>query len=103
MPKNADKLPPVHPGTLLKEEFLLPLTLSANQLSLHLHVPAGRIAQIVKGQRGITANTALRLARYFGTSPEFWLNLQQRYELQCAEDEIADLIEVEVRPMKKQA
>jgi len=103
MAKNADKYPPIHPGTILKEEFLLPLNLSANQLSLHLHVPAGRIAQIVKGQRAITADTALRLARYFGTSAEFWLNLQQRYELQCAEDEVSDLIAIEVRPMKKQA
>jgi antitoxin HigA-1 len=93
------KLPPIHPGEVLKDEFMVPLALSANQLALKLHVPAGRITSIVNGQRGITSETALRLARLFGTSAEFWLNLQQLYELQLTEQTSGARIAEEVRPL----
>ena len=74
----------VHPGEVLGEEFLEPLGLSANALALALRVPATRIGSIIKGERAVTADTALRLARFFGTSAEFWLNLQARYDLRIA-------------------
>ena len=79
-----DRLPSVHPGEVLREEFLAPLGLTAYRLAKDTGVPQTRIAAILAGQRGITADTALRLARYFGTSPELWLNLQATYELQEA-------------------
>src|SRR3982751_7023875 len=81
-----------HPGEMLREEFLKPLGLSANQLALDLHVPATRIGQILKGKRGITADTALRLARYFGTSPGFWMNLQKNYELSSTREQTGKAI-----------
>jgi addiction module HigA family antidote len=74
-------LAPVHPGEILKEEFMRPLSLSANALANAVRVPPNRISAIVNGERGLTADTALRLARAFGTAPEFWLNLQTQYEL----------------------
>jgi addiction module HigA family antidote len=77
-------LPLITPGEYLVEEFLGPLALSANALAMALKVPANRIQAIIKGQRGITADTALRMAQYFGTSAEFWMNLQQAYELDSA-------------------
>ncbi len=80
------------------EEFLKPLPLSMNQLALSLRVPVTRVAEIVHGRRSITADTALRLARYFGTSPELWMNLQQNYDLAIAEDELSDKIRREVQP-----
>jgi antitoxin HigA-1 len=83
-------LPLITPGEILGEEFMTPLGLSANALALELHVPANRIQTIVKGQRAITADTALRLSQYFGNSPEFWLNLQQNYELDRAKREKLD-------------
>jgi addiction module HigA family antidote len=89
---------PIHPGEILREEFLVPLDMSANQLALHLHVPANRISAIVSGERAITADTALRLARFFRTTAEFWMNLQKTYELRLAEDEVGAQIEREVRP-----
>jgi addiction module HigA family antidote len=70
-----------HPGVVLLEEFLKPLSISRNKLAMDIHVPATRVGEIVHGRRSITAETALRLAQYFGTSPEFWLNLQQSYDL----------------------
>ena len=76
---------PVHPGEVLREEYLLPLEMSANALASLLRVPANRISGIVAGRRAITADTALRLARVFRTTPEFWMNLQQTYELRIAE------------------
>ncbi|NWG30636.1 MAG: HigA family addiction module antidote protein [Rhodocyclaceae bacterium] len=76
---------PIHPGEILREEFLLPLHLSANALAIALGVPAPRINDIVRERRGITADTALRLARYFGTSAEFWMGLQADYDLRIAE------------------
>jgi len=85
-------LPLITPGEILGAEFIRPLGLSANALALELHVPANRIQTIVKGQRAITADTALRLSQYFGNSPEFWLNLQQNYELDRAKREKLDEI-----------
>ena len=86
-PKNGMR--PIHPGEVLREEFLVPLDLSANRLATAIHVPANRISEIVSERRAITADTALRLSRAFGTTPEFWLNLQQTYELRIAEHEIS--------------
>jgi antitoxin HigA-1 len=80
-------MPLVTPGEILLEEFMAPFGLSANALGLELHVPANRIQAIVKGERAITADTALRLSQYFGNSPEFWLNLQQNYDLDAAKRE----------------
>src|SRR5437667_11975322 len=76
---------PPHPGETIKEDYLLPLGMSVNQLAKALGIGAARMNEIVRGERGITADTALRLARYFGTSPEFWLNLQALYDLRLAE------------------
>jgi antitoxin HigA-1 len=93
------KMEPLHPGEVLNEEFLAPLGLSQNQLALALHIPARRINEIVLRKRGITADTALRLARYFKMSPQFWLGLQMDYELDLAEDVLEKRIEHEIRPM----
>ena len=90
-------MPPVHPGEILADE-LAELGLSANALAGHLAVPTNRITAILNGQRGVTADTALRLARYFGTTPEFWLNLQKTYELRAAELESGDEINTQVQP-----
>lgn len=94
------KLKPVHPGEILREEFMVPLGLSMNRVALDLRVPVTRIADIVNEKRGITADTALRFARYFKNSPTFWMNLQTRYDLEVAEDEIADKVERDVRPLE---
>lgn len=90
-----EKLTPIHPGEILFEDFMSPLELSSNALSKKLGVPANRISAIVKGRRGITADTALRLERAFGSSAEFWMNLQNRFELETAKDTAQglDLIE----------
>ncbi len=85
----AKKMKPVHPGEILREEFMTPLGLSMNKMAMALRVPVTRIADIVNERRGITADTALRFARYFRNSPAFWMNLQTRYDLEVAEDEIA--------------
>ncbi len=92
------KLTPVHPGQILRADFMEPLDLSQNQLSLDLHVPATRISDIINGKRGITAETAIRLGRYFGTTAQFWINLQAHYDLEIAEDASAEKIAREVRP-----
>lgn len=92
-------LAPVHPGEILQKEFLEPMEISQNKLAMALHVPARRINEIVLGKRGITADTALRLARYFRMSPQFWLGLQMDYELDTAEDAIEDLIKNEIKPI----
>ena len=89
---------PVHPGEILREDFLIPLEMSANALSKALHVPAPRINDIVRERRGITADTAMRLARYFGGEARSWLNLQTSYELRQAEIENAQRIEHEIKP-----
>ena len=91
-----DKLKPVHPGEVLLEEFLIPMALSQNRLALDIRVPARRINEIVQGKRRVTADTALRLARYFGMSPQFWLGLQMDYDLDVAEDALAERIKAEV-------
>ena len=97
------KLPPIHPGEILSEEFLKPLRMSMNKLAEELHVPANRITQIVEGRRSITGETALRLARYFGTSAEFWLGMQKDYDLQVARDEFEAEVERQVQPRGKAA
>lgn len=89
------------PGEMLTEEFLKPLGISQNQLALEIRVPANRIGQIIRGIRAITPDTALRLSRYFGNSPEFWLNLQQAWDLSKARRESAKEIEEQVRPLKR--
>lgn len=96
----TDKLRPVHPGEILLEEFLKPLGLSQNRLAIEIGVDARRINEIVQGKRSITADTALRLARFFGTSPQFWLGLQKDYDLQVALDTLGERIEREVRPLR---
>jgi len=95
MAKKA--LSPVHPGEVLMEEFLKPMALSQNRVALALGVPARRINEIALGKRGITADTALRLARYFGNSPQFWLGLQMTYDLDLAEIENGARIMREIR------
>ena len=94
MPQN--KLPPVHPGEILQEEYLKPLGMSQYRLAKSLSVPPRRINEIVLGKRAITADTALRLGRFFGTSDKFWMNLQMRYDLEIAKDRLGDVLEKEV-------
>ena len=94
-----EKLSPVHPGEVLLEEFLRPMGISQNRLALDLGVPARRINEIVLGRRRVTADTALRLSRYLGMSPQFWLGLQSDYDLDVAEDELGERLDREVRPM----
>jgi len=89
--------PPVHPGEMLGEEFMRPLRISINGLALELHVPSARISEIVNGRRGITADTALRLARHFGTSADFWMKIQKDYELILARQKSLKMIERQVR------
>jgi antitoxin HigA-1 len=95
--KKPKRLPPIHPGEVL-QDVLNEAGLTANALALALRVPANRIGAIVKGQRGITAETALRLGRYFGTSAQLWMNLQAKYDLAIAEDTLSRQIEREVLP-----
>ena len=94
---TTEKLSPVHPGEVLLEEFLKPLNLSQNRLALDIRVHARRINEIVHGKRRVTADTALRLARYFGTSPQFWLGLQSDFDLDVAMDESGETLEKEVK------
>ena len=96
MARKSKSVPPIHPGETLREDFLKPLGLTANRLAIELQVPVTRVNDIVRGKRAITADTALRLARYFGTTPQLWMNLQANYDLEVADDargsEIADRI-----------
>jgi len=92
----ATKLPPVHPGEVLLEEFLEPAGLSQYRLAKDVSVPPRRINEIVHGKRAVTADTALRLARYFGTTPRFWLNLQAQYDLDVEADRLGDRLDREV-------
>lgn len=94
----AKRLPPVHPGEVLLEEFLAPMGLSQYRLAKDIGVPPRRINEIVHGTRAVTADTALRLARYFGTSERFWLNLQAQYDLDVEYDLIGDRIQKEITP-----
>ncbi len=97
MAKN--KLNPVHPGEVLLEEFLKPMDISQNHLALSIGVHPRRINAIVLGKRAVTANTALRLGRYFGMSPQFWLGLQMDYDLDVEQDELGETLDKEVRPL----
>lgn len=94
----AGLLEPIHPGEILREEFLNPMKISINRLARDIMVPPGRISEIVNGKRGITADTALRLARFFATSPEIWLGLQADYDLRVAKRTIGKEIEQRVHP-----
>ena len=93
------KIPPVHPGEVLLEEFLKPWGLSQNRLAQHMSITTARLNEIVRGKRGVTGDTALRLARATNTTPEFWLNLQALYDLETARDALGSRIEKEVTPV----
>jgi addiction module HigA family antidote len=97
----AKRLEPIHPGEILEEEFMRPLGLSANSLARRIDVPVTRISEIVRGKRGITADTALRLGRLFGTSSELWLGLQSEYDLRVARRESASAIQTRITPLKR--
>ena len=92
----AKKLLPVHPGEILQEEFLAPMGISQYRLAKSISVPARRINEVVHGKRSITADTALRLSRFFGTSERFWMNLQTRYDLEVEKDRLGDRLESEI-------
>lgn len=99
----TNQMRPIHPGEILREEFLVPIEMSANALAMELHVPAPRINDVVRERRRVTPDTALRLARYFGTTPQFWLNLQTAFDLRKAEAELGTKISAEVRPLQQAA
>jgi antitoxin HigA-1 len=94
---RSNKLPPIHPGEILLEEFLKPMGVSQYRLAKDINVPARRINEIVHGTRAITPDTALRLSLYFGLSERFWINLQSRYDLEVEKDRLAGRLEKEVR------
>src|ERR1700723_1072934 len=98
IPRKPRERAPIHPGELLREDFLTPMGLSANALAIALRVPVTRISEIVRERRGITADTALRLARYFGTTPDFWMGMQVSYDLALASSHAAVRIYAEVIP-----
>jgi addiction module HigA family antidote len=91
-------LAPIHPGEQLREEFMLPMSITAYRLAKDIGVPVTRIQEIVAERRAITGDTALRLGRYFGTTAEFWLNMQRDFELETAAEKLGDRLDVEVRP-----
>ncbi len=95
------KLDPILPGEILWKEFLEPLGISQNKVARDLDVPVTRISDIIHGRRGISADSALRLAVYFGTTPEFWLNLQTRYDLKVSKRDLLPAIEKNVRPLQE--
>lgn len=97
---DQKKLPLIHPGKILLEEFLEPLNITQYRLAKDISVPPRRINEIVKEKRGITADTALRLSRYFGTSAQFWMNLQDHYELELQEELLADRLDSEVKVLQ---
>lgn len=97
------KLPPIHPGEILIEEFLRPMGISQYRLAKDISVPPRRINEIVHGKRAITADTALRLGRFFKMSPIFWLNLQNRFDLEVTEDQLADRLDKEIRVLSADA
>jgi len=94
----TDKLSPIHPGEVLLEEFIKPMNLSQNRIAIDIGVDARRINEIVLGKRSVTADTALRLSRFFGNSPQFWLGLQTQYDIDVAEDHLGKRLDREVRP-----
>lgn len=93
------KIPPIHPGEILLDEFLKPLNISQYRLAKDIGVPPRRINEIVQGKRSITANTALRLGRFFSISPQFWINLQSRFDLEVESDKMAESLDLEVRTL----
>lgn len=95
------RLPPIHPGEILLEEFLNPMGISQYRLAKSISVPPRRINEIVHGKRAITADTALRLSRFFGTSERFWLNLQTRYDLETEKDRLGDRLNDELSPLAR--
>jgi addiction module HigA family antidote len=95
-----NKMRPIHPGEILREEYMIPLTLSASALAKELHVPITRMNEIARERRGITADTALRLARYFGTTAQFWINLQVAFDLKTAELSVGKKVRAQVQPRK---
>jgi antitoxin HigA-1 len=101
--RKLKKSQQIHQGEVLREDFMKPFRLSMNKLALELHVPVTRIAEIIHEHRGISVDTAVRLARYFGNTPQFWLNLQRDYELEVAEDKLVAQVESQVQPMKPAA
>ena len=102
MTKKTKRLSPIHPGEVLKSA-LDDAELTANAVALALRIPANRLTEIINGKRSISADTAMRLGRYFGTSAQMWMNLQSHYDLECAEAELADRIDHEVQPYQKSA
>jgi antitoxin HigA-1 len=94
----TDRLSPIHPGEVLMEEFIIPMNLSQNRLAIDIGVDARRINEIVLHKRAVTADTALRLSRFFGNSPQFWMGLQTQYDLDVAEDQLGKRLDREVRP-----
>lgn len=99
----TNRMRPIHPGEILREEYLVPLDMSAHALAMELRVPAPRINEIVRERRAVTPDTALRLARFFGTTAQFWINLQSSYDLKQTEIEHGGEIEQQVRPMEMAA
>jgi addiction module HigA family antidote len=99
----TNRMRPIHPGEILREEYLVPLNMSAHALAMELRAPASRINDIVLERRAVTPDTALRLARCFGTTAQFWLNLQSSYDLKKAEIDVGKKIEQEVRPLEMAA
>jgi len=100
MAKKRTRMPPIHPGETLLEDFMRPLGLSAHRLAIELRVPVTRINDIARGRRSVTGDTALRLARYFRTSPQFWMNLQANYDLEVAQDSLGEQINQQVKPRR---
>jgi len=100
---SQQKMPPVHPGEILAEEFLVPLAISQYRLAKDISVPPRRINEIVLGKRSVTADTALRLARYFGTSERFWLNVQALYDLEVEKDRLGDRLATDVSVLARTA
>jgi addiction module HigA family antidote len=100
MAEKIKTMPPIHPGETLLEDFLRPLGLTANRLAIELLVPVTRVNDIVRGKRAITADTALRLGRYFGTTAQFWMNLQTNYDLELAQDARGAEIAERIRPRR---
>ena len=96
---TTNNMRPIHPGEILREEYLRPLDMTPNALSIHLRVPASRINELVRERRAVTVDTALRLARYFNTTAQFWLNLQISYDLKVAERALGNKIQDEIQPL----
>lgn len=100
MPKKNGRMPPVHPGEILREDLMEPLGLTLTALAREIKIPVVRLSRIVNGRRALTADVALRLSRYFGNTPEFWINLQAAYDLRVTIHSVASRIEREVRPRR---